>query len=41
MKVCYCKQASGGAITLLRNQETPRGTFHFEVQEHRELVFIG
>lgn len=26
MKVCYCKQASGGAITRLRNQETPRGT---------------
>lgn len=23
MKVCYCKQASDGAVTLLRNQETP------------------
>lgn len=26
MKVCYCKQASGGAVPLLRNQETPGGT---------------
>lgn len=26
MNICYCKQASGGATALLRNQETPRGT---------------
>lgn len=50
MKVCYCKQASGGAVPLSqksgntqRDQNLTggggKGVFYFEVKEHKALVF--